>query len=265
MDSLVSEHPLLLAFWGAIILFGTIECLAPQFPDNADRGHRWFANFGLGILNGLIVSVLPVATVAAALWAQETHFGVLNLIAAPWWVAFVVTVMIRSLVQYGFHVLCHKVPLLWRLHRVHHSDMHLDVSSAFRNHPLEMIANLAWLSLVVAICGLLPAVLAAYETVELFASMLTHANVKIPDGVERFMRPMFVTPGLHRLHHSPIQVETDSNYGNLFSIWDRLFGTLRSETIQSDAVLRFGLGEVDSARARDLHAQLLLPWSRVGS
>jgi sterol desaturase/sphingolipid hydroxylase (fatty acid hydroxylase superfamily) len=263
MDSFIREHSVLLAFWGAIILLGTIEFLAPQFPDNADRGHRWFANFGLGILNGLIVSVVPAVTVATALWASRAHYGALNLIAAPWWAALLVTVLVRSLAQYGFHVLCHKVPLLWRLHRVHHSDLHLDVSSSFRNHPLEMIANLAYLSAVIAICGLSPVVLGGYEAVELFANMLTHANLKIPDRIERLMRPMFVTPGLHRLHHSPIRVETDSNYGNVFSIWDRVFGTLRRETMQSGAALRFGLDEVDSERARDLHAQLMLPWSRL--
>ncbi len=168
MDSFIREHPLPLVFWGVIVLLGAIEFLAPQSPANADRRGRWVANFGLGLLNGLIVSILPAASVASALWAHEAHFGVLNLLSPPWGVALVVTVLVRSLAQYGFHVLCHKAPLLWRLHRVHHSDLHLDVSSALRNHPLEMISNLACLSLVVAICGLSPVALAGYETAELF-------------------------------------------------------------------------------------------------
>ena len=103
-------------------------------------------------------------------------------------------------------------------------------------------------------------VLVAYEAAELFANMLTHANLKIPDGIERLMRLLFVTPGLHRLHHSPIQAETDSNYGNVFSFWDRMLGTYRSETIQSGPALRFGLDDVSDDRAGDLHAQLALPW-----
>ena len=262
MDGFIREHSLLPAFWGVIILLGTIEFLAPQSPGNADRSGRWVVNFGLGVLNGLIVSIVPAATVASALVAHEAQFGLLNLLAPPWWVALVVTVLIRSLAQYGFHVLCHKLPLLWRLHRVHHSDLHLDVSSAFRNHPLEMIADLAWLSLIIALCGLSPVALAAYEAAELFANVLTHANLRVPGAVERVLRPLFVTPGLHQLHHSPIQAETDSNYGNLFSFWDRMLGTYRGETIQPGPALRFGLDEVSGERARDLHAQLTLPWIR---
>jgi sterol desaturase/sphingolipid hydroxylase (fatty acid hydroxylase superfamily) len=262
VEAFAREHALFLAFWGAVVLLGSIEFLAPQHPGEADRKRRWFTNFGLGILNGLIVSAVPAATVAAALWAQESHFGLLNWLAVPWWTALIVTVLVRSLAQYTFHVLCHKAPLLWRLHRVHHSDVHLDVSSALRNHPLEVIINFTFLVLVIAICGLSPVVLAAYETAELFANMLTHANLRVPDGIERVIRPLFVTPGLHRLHHSPLQIETDSNYGNVFSFWDRACGTYRGETIQHGPALRFGLDEVSGDRASDLQAQLVLPWNR---
>jgi sterol desaturase/sphingolipid hydroxylase (fatty acid hydroxylase superfamily) len=262
LEIFIREHWLFMVFWGAVVLLGTIEFLAPQHPDEADRRRRWFTNFGLGILNGLIVSVMPAATVASALWAQQSHFGLLNWVVAPWWAALIVTVLVRSLAQYTFHVLCHKVPLLWRLHRVHHSDVFLDVSSALRNHPLELISSLTFTAPVIAICGLSPVVLAAYETAELFASMLTHANLRVSDSLERVVRPLFVTPGLHRLHHSPLQIETDSNYGNVFSFWDRMLGTYRGETIQSGPALRFGLDEVSSDRAGDLQAQLALPWNR---
>jgi sterol desaturase/sphingolipid hydroxylase (fatty acid hydroxylase superfamily) len=262
VEAFAREHALFLAFWAAVVLLGSIEFLAPQHPGEADRKRRWFTNFGLGILNGLIVSAVPAATVAAALWAQESHFGLPNWLAAPWWAALIVTVLVRSLAQYAFHVLCHKAPLLWRLHRVHHSDVYLDVSSALRNHPLEVIINFTFLVLVIAIFGLSPVVLAVYETAELFANMLTHANLRIPDGIERVIRPLFVTPGLHRLHHSPLQIETDSNYGNLFSLWDRMLGTYRGETIQPGPALRFGLDEVSSDRASDLQEQLALPWNR---
>ena len=265
MEAFVREHSLFLAFWGTVILIGGIEFLAPQISGETDRSRRWFTNFGLGILNALIGSSIPAATVASALWAQESHFGLLNLLAAPWWAALIVTVLVRSFAQYVYHVLCHKVPWLWRLHCVHHSDLHLDVSSAFRSHPVEVIVNVAFLVLVTVIFGLSPAVLAAYETAEHFANMLTHANLRIPDRIERLIRPLFVTPALHRLHHSPIQIETDSNYGIVFSFWDRMIGTYRGETIQSGPAPRFGLDQISRERARDLQAQLILPWSRAGS
>jgi sterol desaturase/sphingolipid hydroxylase (fatty acid hydroxylase superfamily) len=262
VEVFVREHSLFLAFWGAVILLGAIEYLAPQLPGNADRSRRWFTNFGLGILNGLIVSAVPAATVTAAWWAHGSHFGLLNMFAAPWWAALIATVLIRSFAQYVFHVLCHKTPLLWRLHRVHHSDVHLDVSSALRNHPLEVIVNVTFLVLVIAICGLSPVALAAYEIVELFANVITHANLKTSNAVESSVRLLFVTPGVHRLHHSPLQVETDSNYGNVFSFWDRACGTYRGETIQPGPALRFGLDDVSSESAGDLQAQLALPWGR---
>ena len=262
MEAFVREHSLFLAFWGAIILIGGIEFLAPQISGEADRRRRWFTNFGLGILNALIATAIPAATVASALWAQESHFGLLNLLAAPWWAALIVTVLVRSLAQYVYHVLCHTVPWLWRLHSVHHSDVHLDVSSALRSHPVEIIVNVAFLALVTVIFGLSPAVLAAFETAEHFANMLTHANLRIPDSIERLIRPLFMTPALHRLHHSPIRIETDSNYGIVFSFWDRMVGTFRGETIQSGPALRFGLDEVSRDRAGDLQAQLALPWNR---
>jgi sterol desaturase/sphingolipid hydroxylase (fatty acid hydroxylase superfamily) len=261
MEALLREHPLFLAYWGAVILFCTIEALAPQLPGDADRSRRWFTNFGLGLLNGLIASAVPAATVASALWAHKSDFGLLNVLAAPWWVALTLTMLVASLAKYAFHILSHKVPLLWRLHRVHHSDVHLDVSTALRNHPLEMIANIVFMAVVVALFGLSAVILAAFEAADLLANIFTHANLRIPNAVERLLRLLFVTPTLHRVHHSPLQSETDSNYGNLFSFWDRAFGTYLGETIQPGPVPRFGLDDVSNHSAGDLQAQLALPWS----
>jgi sterol desaturase/sphingolipid hydroxylase (fatty acid hydroxylase superfamily) len=260
MDAFVREHAWFFTFWGAIVLFGVIEFLFPQFPETADRARRWPTNFGLGILNGLIVSAVPVASVGAAQWAAAQDIGLLNWIAAPWWLALPCTLLIKSLSQYAFHFLSHKVPLLWRLHRVHHCDVHLDVSSSLRNHPLELIASSAFVIPIVVVCGLSPVVLAVYETVEVFSNMLTHANLRIPDVIERRVRPLLITPGLHRLHHSVAQAETDSNYGNVFSFWDRLFGTYCGEASAHPAAFRFGLDDIDRERAGNLAWQLKLPW-----
>ncbi len=261
MEAFLREHSLFLAYWSTVILLCTIEFLVPQLPDHADRRRRWFTNFGLGLLNGLIASSVPAATVASAWWAHRSGIGLLNVLAAPWWAALILTVLARSLTQYMFHVVSHKVPLLWRLHRVHHSDVHLDASSALRNHPLEMLANIIFTALVTAVAGLSPVVVAAFEAVELFANILTHANLRMPNALERLLRLVFVTPVLHRLHHSPVRIETDSNYGNVFSFWDRAFGTFRGETIQPGQT-RFGLDDISGERASDLQTQLALPWNR---
>jgi sterol desaturase/sphingolipid hydroxylase (fatty acid hydroxylase superfamily) len=261
MDALIREHGWFLVFWGMIALLGTLEFLFPHFHEPADRSRRWPTNFGLGVLNGLIVSALPVLTVASAQWAENNGFGLLNWLSAPWWIVVPGSLLVRSLAFYILHVFSHKVPLLWRLHRVHHCDVHLDVSSALRAHPLELIIDIAFMLPVVAIFGLSPVVLAVYESVEAFANMLTHANVRFPQTLERYARYLFVTPALHRLHHSPVQIETDSNYGNVFSFWDRLFGTYRGQTIQSGATLRFGLDEVSRDLAGSFDGQLRLPFT----
>jgi sterol desaturase/sphingolipid hydroxylase (fatty acid hydroxylase superfamily) len=254
METFFGEHIMFFAYWGAVILLCTIELVAPEFPDDADRSRRWLTNFGLGLLNGLIASAVPAATVALAWWAQKSNFGILNVITTPWPLGLILMVLVRSLAQYAFHVLSHKIPLLWRLHRVHHSDVHLDVSTALRNHPLEMIANLFFMAAMIALVGLSPVVVAAFEAVDLFANILTHANLRTPNAVERRLRLLFVTPALHRLHHSPLRIETDSNYGNFFSIWDRAFGTYRGETIQSGPVPRYGLDNARNESAGDLQA-----------
>ena len=259
MRSFIVQHTWLVAFWGAIVVLGVIEALVPASED-ADRSRRWPTNFGLGIINGLIFSSAPVLTVAAAQWAADRGVGVLAWTAAPWWIEFPVVVLVGSLTHYAIHVISHKIPLLWKLHRVHHCDAHLDVSSALRAHPVEMVIITVCTAPVVVIFGLPPGMVAFYEGVEVFANMFTHANMHIPAFIESAIRMIVMTPVLHRLHHSAFQAETDSNYGNVFPFWDRLFGTYRGETVQPGTPFRFGLDEIDRERAGDLSWQLKLPF-----
>jgi sterol desaturase/sphingolipid hydroxylase (fatty acid hydroxylase superfamily) len=259
MDSFLFEYGWFLTFWAVMALLGTIEYFAPQLPDRADRKRRWPTNFALGILNGLIASSLPVLTVASAQWAAEHQFGLLHWIAAPWWFAVVFTLLARSFGQYVFHLASHKIPLLWRLHRVHHCDDHLDATSSLRNHPIEFVASALAVVPIIVLGGLSPLVLAAFEAVEAIVNVITHANVRHPEPVERFVRILFFTPYLHRIHHSPEQIETDSNYGNVFTFWDRLFGTYRGKALRDGDDVRFGLDDISQERAGDFPYPLRLP------
>jgi sterol desaturase/sphingolipid hydroxylase (fatty acid hydroxylase superfamily) len=263
MDTLIREHSWFLVFWGMIVLLGTLEVLFPQFQLSAHRKRRWPTNFGLGILNGLLICSLPAFVVLSAQWAENNGIGLLNWLSAPWWIAVLATLLVRSLAGYGFHVISHKVPLLWRLHRVHHCDVHLDVSSALRAHPLELVIMLVFMLPVVTLFGLSAVALAVYESVEVIANMVTHANIRLPKAAERYAGYVVVTPSVHRLHHSSLQIETDSNYGNVFSFWDRLFATYRSKAF-SDETFRFGLDEVSRERAGSFDAQLRLPFTLPG-
>jgi len=237
-----------------------IEALWPAFDNNPDRKRRWSINFGLGILDLLIVSSVPAMTVLSAVWAQQRGIGLLNLVACPAWLAIFVVLLVRSFAQYAFHRCVHAVPLLWRVHRVHHCDVHLDASSAFRFHPFEAIATVVFAIPFVVVFGLPPVILAAYETVQLVMSLLTHANVRLPERAERAARLVLMTPALHRFHHSAEQGECDRNYGDVFSLWDRLFGTFLPVDAGVRGPAKFGLDEVNAADANDFDAQLTLPW-----
>jgi sterol desaturase/sphingolipid hydroxylase (fatty acid hydroxylase superfamily) len=245
------------AFWGALAVLAALEALVPQYLTQADRGRRWPTNFGFGIVNGLIASLFPALTVWSTQWAASHSLGFLNWIAVPSWPAFFITIIIESLVLYVFHLCAHANPILWRFHRVHHSDVHVDVTSTFRHHPLELLAMLLVLAPIYVIVGLSPIAVAFYEIVANVFGLLTHANLRIPAKTERMLRLLFVTPLFHRVHHSAFQAETDSNYGDVFSFWDRLFGTYCSEPRTPISV---GLENVDRELAGDFVVQLKSPW-----
>jgi len=254
------EHTWFLLFWSIIALLCTLEFLFPQVPASADRAQRWPINFGLGVLNGVLVSLAPVLSFGSADWAADRGVGLLHWMAAPWWVSLPVTLVLWSLVQYAFHTAMHQHPMLWRVHRVHHCDVHLDASSALRFHPVELIVNGLVVIPVIVTFGLSAGVLATYVSFEIVAGFLIHMNLRIPDTVERNARVLLVTPGLHRIHHSPDRAEADSNYGNVFSTWDRVFGTYREAPQQTCWPPRYGLPEVGQERAGSLKAQLRLPF-----
>lgn len=250
---------LFIAYWGVFAAIAWLETRRPAFSAPPVRERRWPTNIALGLINMLLLPLLPLSAVIGATWAQSRGWGLLNLVEAPLWIAALATLAIRSLVEYVFHVLMHKVPLLWRLHRVHHSDAHLDVTTAIRDHPLEIVALVATLALAGAAFGLNIWVLIAYELAESVISLAAHANLRLPERVDRVVRWVFITPNMHSLHHSAYQPETDSNYGQVFSIWDRLFGTYSAAPHAGYQSMRIGLDEIQDERASDFWWQIRSP------
>jgi sterol desaturase/sphingolipid hydroxylase (fatty acid hydroxylase superfamily) len=207
----------------------------------------------------LVLPLIPVSALLGATWAANHDWGLLHWLEVPLWGAIVATVVLRSLVEYVFHVLMHKVPFLWRLHRVHHSDAHLDVTTAVRDHPLEIVALVITLGLSAAILGMNVWVVVAYEIVESVISLAAHANLRLPDRLDRALRWVLVTPNMHCLHHSSYQPETDSNYGQVLSVWDRLFRTYSAEPRAGYDSMQFGLEDIQDARAADFWWQIRSP------
>ena len=248
------------AFFGGMAVFALWEVVRPAIGRAPDRLRRWRTNFAMTALGILTLGVLPITTFAAALWAQSQQIGLLNMVELSGWSVVVITLLARSLISWLVHFASHKVPLLWRIHRVHHLDTHLDVSTTFRLHPLESVIGFFIVIPVVIGFGLSPWVLIVYEVLDAGINVFTHANIRLPKPLDRVLRLAIVTPDMHRIHHSSFQPETDSNYGAVFSFWDRLFGTYVRDTARGPDTLELGLESVRDKRSCGLFWLLLSPF-----
>lgn len=248
------------AFGAGLVLMAGWERLRPARAREAPWGQRWRANFALTALNVVALGMLPVSFIAAAQWAEQRGLGVLHLFALPALHAALLTLLGRGFISWFTHRLMHAVPLLWRVHRIHHTDTELDVSSTVRFHPLEFPLGLViGLPLVLGM-GFEPWVLVAYELLDVVVNLLSHSNVSLPAWLERWLRVVVVTPDLHRVHHSTRPEETDSNFSAVFPVWDLVFGTFRTETAEPLAAMPLGLAEVRDERTRSLLWLLAAPF-----
>lgn len=248
------------ALFGLLIVLLALEAVRPIHRTPHEAKGRLVANFGLGLLNAGLLAALPLSSVVAAAWAARHGVGLFNLVAIPGMVAFAATIVLRSLLAYTLHVAAHRVPILWRMHRVHHADTAVDLSTGFRHHPLELLFVAACHGAFAAALGLSPPALIAYEASAVALTLWTHANLRLPTLLERALVLLVVTPAMHHVHHSARRSETDSNYGELLSLWDRLFGTLRRLDQGGLATMPIGLGPAYDGDAPRLLRQLALPF-----
>jgi len=242
-----------------LFLLAGAELWRPLHAYPSEPKGRIPANLLMGLINAGLALLLPVSTILAAEWAARHGVGLMNWAPPPLLAAIAATVALRSLATYAIHRLSHRLPWLWRIHRVHHSDTLLDLSTGLRNHPLELAFVLPWLIGASIVFGLHPPTLIVYEGVALAFALWDHANLNLPPALERPLRLLFVTPDMHHVHHSAARAETDSNYGDVVSIWDRLFGTFRALDRQALRGMRIGLGDAFDPGAASLVHQLRLP------
>jgi len=206
-----------MAFW---------EAAAPARARRLGRVPRWRTNLGLALTNALLARVmLPVTAIALASVGAAEGWGLLNRLELPDWAELALAVVVLDLVVYFQHVLFHAVPVLARLHAVHHADPDFDLTTGIRFHPFEIVLSALIKLAAVAALGASPVAVLLFELLLNATAMFNHANVSLPAGVERFVRAFLVTPDMHRIHHSVVEVERNSNYGFCLSAWDRLFGT----------------------------------------
>lgn len=224
-----------------LLAMASAEHAFPRRPQRLSW-RRWPGNLGLvAVSTGLLRLVAPAGAVGIALWAEARGLGLFPALGAPWWIAAAAAVLLLDLLIYFQHRVFHAVPLLWRLHRVHHADPELDASSGLRFHPVEILLSLAIKGAAVVALGAPPEAVLAFEVLLNATALFNHANVAIPAWLDRPLRWVLVTPDMHRVHHSEDRSETDSDFGFCLSCWDRIFGTYVAEPAKGQLGMVIGL------------------------
>ena len=250
-------------FLGIFVLVALWELAGPRRTLNRPRWLRWYGNIGITVLNTLAVRlVIPLAPVALAVIAADRGWGVLNLVELPFWLAVVLAVVLLDLVIYLQHVMFHAVPALWRLHRMHHADLDFDVTTGFRFHTIEIVLSVLLKLAAVLVIGAPAAAVVIFEVLLNGTSMFNHGNVRLPPGLDRVLRWVVVTPDMHRVHHSDIPAETNSNFGFNLPWWDRLFGTYRAQPGLGHENMTIGLDAFREDSDLHLHNMLAQPFRR---
>ena len=249
-------------FAGMLLIISVWELAAPRRRLAATKIPRWTSNLGLVALNTVAVRLLiPVTAVAAAIFAESRGWGLLHLVDWPSWLEVVLAVLAFDLAIYLQHVMFHAVPALWRLHMVHHADLDFDVTTGLRFHTVEILLSALIKLAVVVVIG--PAALAVviFEVLLNATAMFNHSNVQIPARVDMLLRWFVVTPDMHRVHHSVIRRETNSNFGFNLPWWDFVLGTYRAQPAMGHEGMTIGITSLrDESRVDRLPGMLLLPF-----
>ncbi|QYZ70287.1 sterol desaturase family protein [Neotabrizicola shimadae] len=253
------------AFLGLFALFAGLEAWAPRRARAMPRRNRWTTNLSITVIDALTLRAmaifLPALAVGAALDAQAQGWGLFNRLDWPVWLEIGLAVLILDLAIWAQHLVTHKVPLFWRFHRVHHADRDMDVTTAVRFHPVEIAASMGLKIGLVYLLGPAAVAVVLFEVLLNGTALFNHANLALPQGLDRVVRQVLVTPDMHRVHHSVRREEHDSNFGFALSVWDRLFGTYRAEARGGPDGMRVGLEWQDDRPAK-LGWSLRLPFRR---
>jgi len=240
--------------------FMTLERWLPYFEHGVGRGRQRWRNLALVAIGFLINAVLGGFVALPLVWADAKHFGLMYRLGIPSPVAIVIGIFLIDLCLYVQHVTMHSVPALWRIHRVHHADAELDATSGLRIHPFELLLLLIVPVPVMVLFGVSLQSVIVYNVLSLPWFLLNHSNMKFPVWFERWGSLLMSTPDWHRVHHSSYQPETDSHYGCLFSVWDRLFGTAGKPRVET---IKFGLEKFRASDEQSVWQLLKMPFKEL--
>ena len=229
-------------FFTILIVMVIWEFISPRRKRPVSRKQRWPSNLSIIIINTFTLRLIfPTAAIGAAVLAEKNGWGLFNLLDLWPAMAIIASVLLLDLAIYIQHVAVHKVPLLWNFHRMHHSDIDLDITSGLRFHPVEIVFSMTIKYLVIFLLGAPIMAVFLFEVILNGSAMFNHSNVNIPEKMDRWLRLLIVTPDMHRVHHSIVRAETDSNYGFNVPWWDRLFGTYKATPTPNQHDMTIGL------------------------
>lgn len=256
------EDNRLYIFLGLVAVLSVAEFLLPIYKDRQHLAARWASNFGLSFFSTLLMRIaFPFAAAGFASLVAEQGYGLFN-----WWhfndyFALIISVLLLDMAIYWQHVLSHKWPLLWRLHKVHHSDAQMDVSTAVRFHPFEIMFSMLYKFVFILLIGPPYMAVILFEIILSSGALFNHSNIRIPKGLDRLLQLLIVTPNMHRIHHSDERQETDSNYGFSISIWDRVFGSYIAN-FDADRKINIGLKESNDKPTHNFVWLLKFPFGK---
>lgn len=256
----------LTVFFGIFLAMALWEIAAPMRRRALGRGVRWTTNWAIAILGSVLGAVLKaglgLAAVAAALHAETAGIGLLHMTLWPGWIEILIALVVLDFAIWFQHLASHKIPVLWQLHRVHHADRDVDVTTAIRFHPIEIALSMVFKIAVVYAVGAPMVAVVVFEIVLNGAAMFNHANIRLPQGVDRWLRLGVVTPDMHRVHHSIDRREHDANYGFNLAIWDRLFRTYVAQPRGGHTDMTLGLEGHQTAEPGALGWSLMFPFRK---
>lgn len=258
-DTIPSLHRALILA-GGITFFWLIEGVIPLFGFRYNKWKHASINIFFTITTIVINFAFALVIVKSSDWAVAHQFGLLQLVEMPVWIFMVGGLLLLDLIGAWFiHFIEHKFKWMWKFHMVHHADTHVDTTTANRHHPGESVFRAIFTTIGVLVCGAPMWLVMMYQSLSAVLSQFNHANIRLPLWLDKAISWVIVSPDMHKVHHHYVRPQTDSNYGNIFSIWDRLFGTFNYTPVEQ---LRYGLDVLDDRTDEDLSYQLKIPFDR---
>ncbi|MEP3299170.1 MAG: sterol desaturase family protein [Pseudoruegeria sp.] len=252
-------------FLGLFVILACAEAWRPRLPRRQPQTRRWRTNWGLILVDTLALRLValgvPLLAVGAAIDAQTKGWGLFHQISAPLWLEAILCILILDVAIWAQHLITHKIPLLWQLHRVHHADRDMDVTTAIRFHPVEIAFSMGLKIGLVYLLGAPAIAVVLFEVILNGTAMFNHSNLRLSPKLDATLRRFIVTPDMHRVHHSVDRSEHDSNYGFSLSIWDRMFGTYIAQPAKGHDDMTVGLQWQDDRPSR-LGWSLMLPFRK---